>query len=53
MVNLDEILLSIMVLRSFFILRAFTNYSHYTDPYSRKLSSQYGFDSNIGYALLC
>lgn len=42
-----------MVLRGFFILRAITNYSYYTDPYSRKLSSQYGFNSNIRYALLC
>lgn len=48
---LSEIMLSIMVLRLFFIVRSYFNFSIYTDSYSKKLCQQYGFNSNIQFAI--
>ena len=50
---LSEIMLSVMACRMFFLIRCYFNYSIYCDNYSKKLNQQYGFDSNMKYALKC
>lgn len=47
----SEIMLSIMALRLLLGVRSYFNYSVYTDNYTKKLCQQYGFDSNIEFAI--
>jgi len=51
--RLEDVFLSIMAFRGFFLIRAIFNYSVYTDSYSKKLCQQYGFESSMIYAMLC
>lgn len=51
--RLEEVFLSIMAARGFFLVRAIFNYSVYTDPYSKKLCQQYGFEATTYYSILC
>lgn len=51
--RLEEVMLSIMAFRGYFLLRAIFNYSVYTNPYSKKLCQNYGFHSSNSYAILC
>lgn len=47
---LSEYMLSVMAFRLFYIFRSYFNYSEYTDPYSKKLCQQYGFNANLRFA---
>lgn len=44
---LSEWLLAFMSLRTFFILRAWLNYSLFTNAYSKKLCQSYGFNAGM------
>jgi hypothetical protein len=49
--SLSEINLAIAMFRSYFLYRSLLAYSHYNDPYSRKLARMYGFDTNFKFVL--
>jgi hypothetical protein len=44
---LSEFMLAVMAMRGFHILRTYFNFTIYTDPYSKKLCQQYGFNANL------
>lgn len=43
-------MLAVMAFRGFYILRSYYNYQNYTDPFSKKLSQQYGFNANLRFS---
>jgi hypothetical protein len=42
-------MLAVMAFRGLYILRSYYNYQTYTDPYSKKICQQYGFNANLRY----
>jgi hypothetical protein len=50
---LSEIQTAVMTLRTFFLARAFFNYSRYVDNYSKKLCQMYGFETCMHYTIKC
>ena len=48
---LSEFMLAIMAMRGFYVLRSYINYTKYTDPYSKKLCQNYGFNANIRFTI--
>lgn len=50
---LSDFILAFMFTRSFFLMRAFFNYTMFMDAYSKKLCKSFGFTANVRYAYKC
>lgn len=51
--QLSDFLLALMWLRLIFIMRAWLNYSIFTDAYAKILQNAYGFESSLQFTLRC
>ena len=50
---LSEFLVAIMILRMYFLIRTFFNFSLYADAISKKICKNYGFEAGVRYTIKC
>lgn len=50
---LSEFLVAVMLLRMYFLLRTFFNFSIYADAISKRICKSYGFEAGVRYTIKC